>query len=109
MHASLARLAALPPATQVYCAHEYTQSCLRFAHVVEPDNATIAARSAAVSRLRAAGKSSVPSTLAEELATNPFLRWDAPAVIAAATVRLGHPSMNHAATFAAIRIWRDTL
>jgi len=109
MHASLARLAALPPATQVYCAHEYTQSCLRFAHVVEPDNAAIAARSAAVSRLRAAGKSSVPSTLAEELATNPFLRWDAPAVIAAATARLGHPSMNHAETFAAIRIWRDTL
>ena len=109
MHASLARLAALPPATQVYCAHEYTQSCLRFAHVVEPDNAAIAARNAAVSRLRAAGKSSVPSTLAEELATNPFLRWDAPAVIAAATARLGHPSMNHAETFAAIRIWRDTL
>jgi hydroxyacylglutathione hydrolase len=51
----------------------------------------------------------VPSTLAEELATNPFLRWDAPAVIAAATARLGHPSMNHAETFAAIRIWRDTL
>jgi hydroxyacylglutathione hydrolase len=109
MHASLARLAALPPATQVYCAHEYTQSCLRFAQVVEPDNAAITARSSVVSRLRTAGQSSVPSTLAEELATNPFLRWDAPAVIAAATARLGHPSMNHTETFAAIRLWRDSL
>ena len=109
MHASLAKLATLPLETQIYCAHEYTQSCLRFAQVVEPDNAAIAARKSDVARLRAAGQSSVPSTLAEELATNPFLRWDAPAVIAAATARLGHPSMNHAETFAAIRIWRDTL
>lgn len=109
MHASLARLAALPPATQVYCAHEYTQSCLRFAHLVEPDNAAIAARSEAVARLRKADRPSVPSTLAEELATNPFLRWEAPAVIAAATTRLGHAPVTHAETFAAIRIWRDTL
>jgi hydroxyacylglutathione hydrolase len=109
MHASLAKLAALPLDTQIYCAHEYTQSCLRFAQVVEPDNAAITARSSVVCRLRAAGQSSVPSTLAEELATNPFLRWDARAVIAAATARLGHPSMNHAETFAAIRLWRDTL
>ncbi len=109
MHASLAKLAALPLDTQVYCAHEYTQSCLRFAQVVEPDNAAIATRSSDVARLRSAGKPSVPSTLAEELATNPFLRWDAPAVIAAATARLGHVPANRAATFAAIRLWRDTL
>ena len=109
MHASLARLIDLPPETLVYCAHEYTQSCLRFAHTVEPDNAAIATRAADVAELRAAGQPSVPSTLAEELATNPFLRWNAPGVIAAATARLGHHPANDAETFAAIRIWRDNL
>lgn len=109
MHASLARIAALPTETQIYCAHEYTQSCLRFAQQVEPDNAAIAERSAAVARLRASGTPSVPSTLGEELATNPFLRWRAPGVIAAATHWLGHPPANDMETFAAIRQWRDSL
>ncbi len=109
MHASLARLAALPATTAVYCAHEYTLSCLRFAAKVEPDNAAIAARAAAVAALRAADRPSVPSTLAEEFATNPFLRWTAPGVIAAATSRLGHPPANATETFAAIRNWRDSL
>jgi hydroxyacylglutathione hydrolase len=109
MHASLARLAALPAATRVYCAHEYTQSCLRFAATVEPGNAAIGARAERVARLRAAGAPSVPSTLAEELDTNPFLRWDAPAVRAAAAARLGHAPADAAATFAAIRVWRDSL
>lgn len=109
MHASLARIAALPTETQIYCAHEYTQSCLRFAQQVEPDNAAIAERSAAVARLRASGAPSVPSTLAAELATNPFLRWRSPGVIAAATRWLGHPPANDVETFAAIRRWRDSL
>jgi len=109
MHGSLARLAALSPDTQVYCAHEYTQSCLRFAKTVEPDNAAIDARIAAVAAQRATGQASVPSTMAEELATNPFLRWSAPGVIAAATARLGHHPANDAATFGAIRVWRDSL
>lgn len=109
MHASLARLAALPAETRVYCAHEYTQSCLRFAQTVEPANAAITVRRAAVARQRAAEQPSVPSTLAEELDTNPFLRWNAPAVIAAAAARLGHPPANDAETFAAIRSWRDSL
>lgn len=109
MHASLARLVELPAETRVYCAHEYTQSCLRFAHTVEPDNAAIEVRSAEVAKLRAIGQPSVPFTLAEELATNPFLRWQAPGVIAAATARLGHAPANDAETFGAIRIWRDNL
>jgi hydroxyacylglutathione hydrolase len=109
MHASLASLAALPADTLVYCAHEYTQSCLRFAKIVEPDNHAIDSRILAVAARRAAGLASVPSTLAEELATNPFLRWSAPAVIAAATARLGHPPANDADTFGAIRLWRDSL
>lgn len=109
MHASLARLAALPPETLVYCAHEYTQSCLRFARTVEPDNAAIAARIVAVAAQRAAGQPSAPSTLADELATNPFLRWSAPGVIAAATARLGHRPAHDAETFGAIRVWRDSI
>ncbi|MFN4148730.1 MAG: hydroxyacylglutathione hydrolase [Rhodocyclaceae bacterium] len=109
MHASLARIRGLPPDTQIYCAHEYTQSCLRFAKAVEPDNAAIDARIVTVAAQRAAGQPSVPSTLAEELATNPFLRWSAPEVIAAATARLGHRPANDAETFAAIRLWRDSL
>lgn len=109
MHASLARLVALPPATRVYCAHEYTESCLRFARTVEPDNAAIGARIEAVKRQRAAHQPSVPSTMAEELATNPFLRWHAPGVITAAAKHLGHPPANATETFSAIRTWRDQL
>jgi hydroxyacylglutathione hydrolase len=109
MHASLARLAVLPVDTKVYCAHEYTESCLRFARTVEPDHPAIAARIDRVRRQRAAGQPSVPSTLAEELETNPFLRWQAPEVIAAATAHLGHPPANDTETFSAIRIWRDQL
>lgn len=109
MHASLARLAALPTDTRIYCAHEYTQSCLRFAKTVEPDNTAIDARIAAVAKQRTAGRPSVPSTLTEELATNPFLRWSAPGVIAAATAQLGHRPTNDAEIFGAIRVWRDKL
>ena len=109
MHASLARLAALPASTRVYCAHEYTQSCLRFAKTVEPDNPDIDARIRRVAEQRRLQQPSVPSTLDEELATNPFLRWEAPGVITAATARLGHRPANDAETFAAIRIWRDQL
>lgn len=71
---SLSQLRALPADTRVYCAHEYTQSNGRFAIHVEPDNAALVARLEEVAALRAAGKPTVPSTLAEECATNPFLR-----------------------------------
>jgi len=74
MHASLTRLAALPPETRVCCAHEYTEDNLRFAFSVEPDNAALGERIRAVWALRARGECSVPSTVGEELATNPFLR-----------------------------------
>lgn len=109
MHASLLRITRLPTDTRIYCAHEYTQSCLRFAARVEPDNPAIAARSERVARRLAAGEPSVPSTLAEELETNPFLRWQAPGVIAAASRWLGHAPQDDAETFAAIRLWRDSL
>lgn len=109
MQASLARIAALPPETRIYCAHEYTESCLRFAQMVEPENLAIAARIDRVAELRAAGQPSVPFALAEELDTNPFLRWQIPDVVLAAAKRLGHAPASHAETFAAIRRWRDCL
>ena len=71
---NMQRLAKLPPETAVYCAHEYTLSNGRYALVAEPDNAAIAARMAHVEVARARGEATVPTTIAEELATNPFMR-----------------------------------
>src|SRR5678815_2122178 len=97
MHASLMRLAALPPETRVYFGHEYTASNLRFAAAVEPDNPRIAARA------KSLAAPSTPSTMADEHATNPFLRAAEPAVIAAAQGRgaAGDP----VSVFAAVRAW----
>jgi hydroxyacylglutathione hydrolase len=74
MYANLRRLAALPPETRVYCAHEYTQSNGRFALSVEPDNRALIARMAEVDAARAAGAATIPTTIALELETNPFVR-----------------------------------
>jgi len=106
MAASLERIAALPPTTLIHCAHEYTEANLRFARAVEPDNPAIVARQAQVAERRRAGLPSVPSTLAEELATNPFLRCRQPAVIAAARQR-GAPDDTPVAVFTALRAWRN--
>lgn len=82
MYANLQRLGQLPPETAVYCAHEYTLANARFAVTVEPDNAALAERVVAVERARAAGEATVPTTIALERATNPFLRASAPEVFA---------------------------
>lgn len=74
MHDNLQRLAKLPPDTQVYCAHEYTLSNGRYALVAEPDNASIRQRVEEVMAARSAGLATVPTTIALELATNPFMR-----------------------------------
>ena len=107
MSHSLAQIAALPDDTLVYCAHEYTEANLRFAVAVEPLNAALLDRVKRVTELRSAGQSSVPSTLAEEKATNPFLRSGEPAVIAAA---LEHAAVDRSnvAVFTAIRQWRNS-
>lgn len=106
MCASLARLAALPDETKVYCAHEYTETNLRFALAVEPGNAALRARVERVAALRAAGLPSVPSTLGEEKATNPFLRCKEPAVIKAAQAHAAVDT-SQVTIFAAIRSWRN--
>jgi hydroxyacylglutathione hydrolase len=74
MWSSLRKLMALPPETVVYCAHEYTQANARFALTVDPDNAALRERAARVDADRAAGRFTVPTTIGEELRTNPFLR-----------------------------------
>ena len=74
MFASLGRIAALPEETRLYCAHEYTLSNGRFAAHAEPGNADISARLAAVEQLRSRGANTVPTTVAAERATNPFVR-----------------------------------
>ena len=74
MHDNLQRLSELPAETEVYCAHEYTLANGRFALSVEPDNAALQARMAAVEALRAGGEATVPTTIALERATNPFMR-----------------------------------
>ena len=84
---SLAKLMALPESTQIYCAHEYTTANLRFASAVEPGNEALQQRVEEVQQLRQHDKPSVPSTLAVEKATNPFLRANVSTVIAAAKNR----------------------
>jgi len=75
---SLAKLAALPDGTQVYCGHEYTEKNLRFALTLEPGNAALKAKYEWTRKVRAAGQYSIPSTIAEEKSFNPFLRTDSP-------------------------------
>lgn len=109
---ALQRLAALPESTRVCCAHEYTASGLRFAAAVEPDNADVRDHQVRVAALRAQGLPSLPSTIALERRINPFLRLQAPAVIAAAQAHAqpasGWPQADDpVAVFAALRAWKD--
>ena len=103
MHASLSgKLAQLPAATRVYCGHEYTASNLRFARYAEPDNAAAEAALARANEKRARGEPTVPSTIGDELATNPFLRCDG------AAIRARFPGATAAEVFAAVRKAKDT-
>ncbi len=74
MYASLQTLKALPPSTRVYCTHEYTLANAEFALSVEPDNSDLQQKQLAVAELRSINKPTVPSTIADEIATNPFFR-----------------------------------
>jgi hydroxyacylglutathione hydrolase len=109
MAASLAQLAQLPDDTLVYCAHEYTMSNLAFAQAVDGDNAALAARVEADGAKRAAGQPTIPSTIAIEKATNPFLRETTPAVLRSL---VGAGRLKEGATpveaFAALREWKNT-
>ena len=102
MWSSLTTLKALPPTTALYCAHEYTAANAKFAITIEPDNPALQTYIDEIHARRAEGKWTVPTTLSRELATNPFLRADEPALQAA----MGHPG-DAVATFAEIRSRKD--
>ncbi|MGF1466115.1 MAG: hydroxyacylglutathione hydrolase [Sandaracinaceae bacterium] len=108
MHASLARLRTLPSETRVCCAHEYTEDNLRFAWSVDPDNEALAERIRRVWAIREDGGATVPSTIGEERATNPFLRFDDPAL--RARIQQAWPDRTldtDQAVFAATRALKD--
>lgn len=104
---SLSRIASLPLHTRIHCAHEYTESNLRFALAVEPDNQALIARARRVAKLRAADQPSVPFALAEELATNPFLRVREAAIIGAAEAHAGRRLQSPVEVFAVLREWKN--
>jgi len=107
MYASLEKLRALPDSTRVYCGHEYTLANIGFARSVEPGNGALGAREARDRKLRAAGKPTLPTTLGEEKATNPFLRCLEPAVVESANKYLGARAADPVRVFAAIRDWKN--
>jgi hydroxyacylglutathione hydrolase len=104
---SLGKLARLPGATRVYCGHEYTVSNIRFAQAVEPDNPALDERKARDTAKQLRGEPTLPSTIADELATNPFLRCHEPAVVAAAEAHAGRKLSSPVEVFAEIRAWKN--
>ncbi len=109
LHHSLQRLALLPDTTLVYCSHEYTELNLPFACACEPDNSQLKQRELDTHRLREQHLPTLPSTIALEKATNPFLRCSEPEVIHNIELQLGHklPSHDELAVFTAMRKLRD--
>lgn len=106
MLGSLDRLAALPGDTQVCCTHEYTMSNLRFALAVEPDNNALIGYHARCAALREDGEPTLPTSIAQELLINPFLRTRGATVMAAAR-RFDPAAHDDCAVFAALRQWKN--
>jgi len=107
MTQSLDKLASLPEATRAYCAHEYTLSNIRFAQAVEPGNARLAQRKERESKRRERGEPTVPTTIGEERATNPFLRCTEAEVIASAERHAGRKLATTVEVFSEIREWKN--
>jgi len=107
LYASLQKLAKLPGGTAVYCAHEYTLANIAFARAVDPDNPELQEREARDQAARVRGLPTLPSTLTLESATNPFLRCDEPAVMAAASAVAEKALSEPAQVFAVLREWKN--
>lgn len=107
MVTSLDKLAALPAGTLVYCGHEYTLANIRFALAVEPGNAALQQRQGTAKAQRARGESTLPSTIGDERATNPFLRTGATAIRAAASAHAERELADRVSVFAEIRAWKN--
>jgi hydroxyacylglutathione hydrolase len=104
---SLQSLASLPDETRVYCAHEYTLSNLDFALAVEPDNLPLQQRMASARAMRDAGEPTVPSTLALERATNPFLRCEEKTLVTSLEQQGKLENASPAGVFSTVRAWKD--
>lgn len=107
MYASLQKLARLPESTAVYCAHEYTLSSIRFAKTVELDNQALLEREERDKAAVAAGRPTLPSTIALEKLTNPFLRCEEPKVMQSVRRYSGKALLTPVEVFAALRQWKD--
>jgi hydroxyacylglutathione hydrolase len=107
MLTSLDALAALPADTRVCCGHEYTVANAAFARVVDPDNAALRRRTEEAIAMREENRPTLPSLLGDELAANPFLRVDTPAVRASVAGQLGRAPADRVETFAVLRAWKD--
>jgi hydroxyacylglutathione hydrolase len=107
LYASLQKIASLSPAARLYCAHEYTLDNLGFAQWVEPESVALRRRIQRDRASREAGLPTVPSTLSDELATNPFLRCHLQQVKDAAEKYAGKQLSNGEAVFTAVRKWKD--
>jgi len=107
MRQSLARLRDLPGETQVYCAHEYTLANFAFAQSVAPQDDAIIARTAECQKLRSAGLPTVPSSIDRERLSNPFFRWDDPAIRAALILHGSNIPEDEDIVFSELRQWKD--
>ena len=107
MHNSLSKLAALPKHTKVFCTHEYTQSNLKFAIEVEPNNIALKKKIESVNLLRKKDKQTLPSTIELELQINPFLRCSEPEVIKSAEKFSGSQLSSPSEVLGSIRDWKD--
>jgi hydroxyacylglutathione hydrolase len=107
MHDSLTRLTRLPDSTQVYCGHEYTLSNLKFARAAEPNNAQLPALEARMQALRDDDLPTLPSTIAQEKATNPFVRVTEPGIIHSASSRAGKTLSDPVSVLGEIRDWKN--
>src|SRR5436190_3414303 len=107
MWASLSKLAGLPAATRVYCGHEYTLANLAFAQAVEPGNDDVRARIGRERVKRDRNLPTLPSTIGDELATNPFLRAGLPGVMAAAAAHAKRAMASVVDSFATLRQWKN--
>ena len=104
---SFDKIKKLNPKTKLFCAHEYTLSNIDFALAVEPTNTELLQRKDMCSKLREQGIPTIPSTLEEELTTNPFLRCHLSQLQEAASVHSGREVDNEIDAFATIRKWKD--
>lgn len=107
MMSSLNKFLQLPDNTEIFCAHEYTLSNIRFAQTVDGENPALIEREARDRARRQAGQPTLPSTLALEKATNPFLRCHEAALVCAAEAQLKRPPLDAVEVFAALRLAKD--